>query len=77
MQTERIEVGTRVRFTKGPLGGGTRFQQTAYKGDEGTYLAKHPSVDLEDWHRVMCEKNGERFEVPVHRSQFEVIGGES
>ena len=64
-----------VRFTKGPLGGGKRWERIVKKGDEGTYLGPHPlagrRADLDDWHLIECKQDGETFEVPVFRAQFE------
>lgn len=80
MDVATVQIGTRVRFTRGPLGTLTepnayRFHEHfASKGDEGSYLGPHPQERLaeKDWHLVAIEHDGRTLYVPVHAGQFEV-----
>lgn len=73
-----MKKGTKVVFTRGPLGGmnapnSARFAGTVQKGDAGLYDGKHPLRHLakECWSIVKVLRDGDQpLYVPVHDSQY-------
>jgi hypothetical protein len=69
--------GTRVRFTKGPLGlmdddSGLKFKELVVNaGDEGVVSARTTNID--GWLIVDVPAVGERFYCPVHPYMIERV----
>lgn len=76
-----IAKGTRVRFTRGPLGLVDEFTggmepETVDVGDEGTYEEPHPALD--GWHYIEVEVTSDGGEsrvllCPCPDIYFEVV----
>jgi len=76
-----IAEGTKVRFTRGPLGALDEYVEDRsfsdalfHEGDTGRYQGIHP--ELSEWHLIEAKLKSVSYIVPCHRSMFEVVAND-